>query len=468
MGVVRNGSAPTQERPQLRSGERGTALDSTFYATEFGPTDAYSAGEPSVHQLIRMRSGDPQVRALSTAYCLPLASDDGRIEAHERDSGEKEFCEAVLLASSMEGGMTTPMGDVISQMTSAVDLGYAPFEKVWDARPVGGGPSRFVYHKVAYRPAQTVTIVPDKNGSFDGFKQKGYRADGTALNVRFDPLYSFVYFRGSSRRPLRGESAFSTAYRAHVDKIQTLKLWREALQQFGLGVFVGKHPKNADPAQRRGFFNKIKKIRGAARVLLHPEETLEILQSNGATDQFKEMVRYLDQQMAISVLNQWLMLGTESNTGSWSLSKDHSDFFIQALEADRRDMAQSLTLHLIAPLIRANFGPQAAYPRWVFPPLSETDKTRAFEAWTSLVTAASPHVDGPTFDAIEEKALAAIGIDVKSLREDREKQDGERPHRGGWRQGALGGSAGSPTNKAGVRQLIGALEGMLKEMEGGE
>jgi hypothetical protein len=98
--------------------------------------------------------------------------------------------------------------------------------------------------------------------------------------------------------------------------------------------------------------------------------TLEL--GTSAAGLFQDMINYLDNQMAASVLAGFTNL-PDSPGGSYALSKDQSDFFLQSLTGTAKELAESITNFVIADLVMYNFGPQATCPTFEFGPLSEGD-----------------------------------------------------------------------------------------------
>lgn len=411
MGATRNGSQTLPQGPP-KLGEQGAA------SSRIGPysyvEDVYEK-LPTTLELEKMLSRDTQPRALENALVLPVRQAPFEIEEATGDAGEAEYVRDTLLKPSYQGGMTTPISAVIAQITGAFARRRTFFEKVWEIKD-----GKYTYHKLAFRRASTCSIIDDKNGSFNGFKQEGFLKDGTPFKKEFNPSKAFVFIHGfAPDDPLKGESAFDAAYQAHVNKMKIQFLQAMYLQKFGLPSTVGETDATSEEEQQK-FLKKLEDLRGGGTAVLGPTERLpnQNLNSTSNAGDFKEALEYLDNQMARSVLAQFLLLGQGSNTGAWALSKDHSDFFVISEEARLRQIEWHFDNYVIAPLVYYNFGESASYPKLKFRALSESAVERSLEMFKDLVARGQMTPKPALVEAIEEKVAQVLDVDPEKLKEE--------------------------------------------------
>jgi phage gp29-like protein len=89
-----------------------------------------------------------------------------------------------------------------------------------------------------------------------------------------------------------------------------------------------------------------------------------------------------------SGLAQFLELGAASSagaSGSRALSEDHSDLFLQSLEAVARNIAATFNKQAIKELVDLNFDSVQAYPKLDFEGITETDAKKLSDAFKTLV-----------------------------------------------------------------------------------
>lgn len=66
-----------------------------------------------------MFSRNGTASALELVLTLPIREADFTIEAGKGDKGEHDFAQSVLMTPDVEGGMRTPISELIGQITSA-------------------------------------------------------------------------------------------------------------------------------------------------------------------------------------------------------------------------------------------------------------------------------------------------------------------------------------------------------------
>jgi hypothetical protein len=414
---TRNGQPPLGEDGTFDPADLTGELDGLFFPSSDGGPQVH---RPKIIDLERMMMRDGQAKGLETVTTLPIRAATYRIEKGLNDKGEAEFVRSVLLASPQEGGIKTPISQVVAQMCGAFARRRAHFEKVWGKRKEDGAT---VIEKLAFRRASTCEIIVDaKTRSYAGFKQKGY-LNGTPYEKAFGPQKAFVYIHGaSSVNPLEGESTFEAAYQHYHNKQKLMLLYFKYLQKFGIPPVIGTtdSPVLAD---QQALKTKIEAIRGGSYAVLGPGETIGTLTaaetvggSVGGSADFREAFKYLDAQMSISMLVQFLLLGTQSNTGSWALSRDHSDLFLLSEEARQREIEDAITNDVISDLVFYKFGPNASYPRFKFTALSQEHEAKAMDFLKALLsTGAAPPMEQAILRLVVEKAMANIDINQDAI-----------------------------------------------------
>lgn len=440
--------------------ELGSALDEGFFSTH---GELLDRGDPTPDQLQYMIEHDAQAQALEWALTGPLQSAAFTIEEGEDDSGEADFCRGILLESPHAGGMQTPINEVIAQMTSAITLKRAHFELVWVPNEDN---TKAVIDKIAYRPISTCTLLVDDDGALSGFKQRGMKPDGKpfVLDFLLKDRKAFIYIHRNYKKPLEGMSAFQTAYGEYVDKLKVNRLHNIHLQNFALGTVIAKYAGSVKDAARK-FFRKIKKFAGGGGVIvLGGDEEVKFESKTGAGAEFIEKIRYHDTQMAGSLMLKFLQLGTDSNTGAWALSRDHSDFYLQLLQAILDDVGYTLTKEILGNLVEVNFGKDASFPKFVFHDLAEDTLQRAYEAYLALAAVTNP-VQGPLIQLVAEKFAQRLEIDPEKL-EELQKEQGtltSQPIKGltpEQQQAATGNGQGAVSQEASNGQSGGAPNGV--------
>lgn len=379
--------------------------------------------------LFEMISKDYKAKQIEMAESLPIMSAEYQITAIDGDQGEAEWLQRFWSADPLQGGCLTSLDQIIGLCTSAFYYKRAYFEKVW-IRGVGEFKDQFTYGDVAFRPQTTCRLMREPGtGRYAGFEQEGYyvgpeiTAKPDKWPIQIKPKRAFVFTHGTRKDPLNGVSDMEVAFWAWKTKQKVLMLWFQFLQAVAL-------PRTIVKAQDEGTATRIArevarlKSSGVLPVAVPggPASVgIDVLDMSGkGHEQFKEVIQWLDNAATQSILAGFLDLTSTANTGtgSYALSNDLSDFFLQSLEAKTREIEDQIRQNLFAPLIFANFGRQAAVPRLQFEPLNDIDKESAIALLTAAM-AAPPGGPVPSkfIAGLAEQVSNYLGLDGDEMKQ---------------------------------------------------
>lgn len=408
-----NGTEVRRQKPP--EGEVGSSIDDERLFLSFDDGDVFTPQDTDARRIDEMLRVDGKAKTLEQVLTLPLRSVDFTIEPAEGDRGEAEFIREALLTPANAGGMSTPMELVVAQATGACLYRRAHFEKVY--RAVEG---RVLFDKVAFRPPATCRLKLDKQtGGFRGFKQRvptDHPGRDDQGEVTIKPQLAFVFTHGQHRRPIEGVSDLETAYALWEAKQKVKFLWFTFLENQTMPKAVAKHGEN-DPASIQRFARKVATLKGGGVVGIGPDQDVSAFESSGrGASEFQEAVRYLDGEMSNSVLAGFtdLTSGAAAGRGSFALSKDSTDLFLQSRQAVLRELGAAIVNFLIADLVRWNFGRAAAVPRFKFGPLVPEHAEVAVEMLKELTGQATPNPLFPVefLEMLVEKVAGYLDLDV--------------------------------------------------------
>lgn len=316
-----------------------------------------------------MLGRDGKARTIQSVLTLPIRSAPWKIIPGSGDSGEAAFIQDALTKPANQGGMKTPMRLLIAQALSARTYRKACFEKVFTERD-----GKIVYDRLAFRPSPTTAIARDpKTGAFRGFRQRPVSVGGEVWpNIWIDipAQYSWVHLNNQHINAARGHSDMELIYWLHDKKQKVLFLWATFLEANATGRYIVQAE---DETRAKQYAKALRYVKNGGVLGTSSEVKVETLElGTAAAGLFKEFIDYLDNQMAASVLAGFTNL-PDSPGGSYALSKDQSDFFLQSLTGTAKELAESITNYVIADLVMYNFGPNGVCPNFEFGPLSEGD-----------------------------------------------------------------------------------------------
>jgi hypothetical protein len=411
--ALRNGGPP--------EGEFGSVDPEGRLFSDFGDWASSTTFEqPNERDLSDMLQRDGKAQQVEQALTLPLRWAPWSIVPQEGDSGEAEFVRVALETPLHEGGMSTPIGHVIAQLSSAVVFRRAFFEKVF--RVLG---DRVAYKKLAFRPAASCTLRRDKeDGGFAGFTQR-ISKDGNLKTVPIPREKALVYLHDQARAPLTGRSAMETAYRAFESKQKVRFLWFAFLERHATPWAAAKDERN-DAGEADKLAQKVAGLKGGGVVGITGSQSIDLMEPGSDGAAFKECLDWLSAEMSASVLASFTDLAQQgSGKGSFALSADQSDLFLRSRYAVLEEMGAVLTSYAVADLIRWNF-PAGRTPAFKFGKLTQEAADAARELLQALSGQQSPPPQ-EFLDLLVVKVAEHLDLDVDQVAKALQGRKAEAP-----------------------------------------
>jgi hypothetical protein len=279
--------------------------------------------------------------------------------------------------------------------------GHMPFEQLYRILPTGpGGALQARMRKLAPRLPQTIAeIKVAKDGGLEGIVQHDAPLDPRTRRpqmIGIDRLVWYAHDREGAN--WQGQSALRSAYRPWRLKDEALRVWATSLRRNGIGqpVYQGAEgevdlSKGRELARRA----RVSEVSGAA-VPNGAKLTFEGVR--GSLPDHREFVKVQDEEIAASVLAEFLKLGS-SESGSRALGETFVDFFLHSLHAEAQHLADVATSHVVEDLVDLNFGEDEQAPRVVVDDIG-TDHRVTAEAISSLLAAGALTVDDELEDYV--------------------------------------------------------------------
>lgn len=443
--------------------ERGTSFDWTenHLWSELFDDRSLLVSMPErtwVRDVERMLGQGGQPASVEQALALPLRQANLTIETPKDDKGQAEFVRNVLYSSGQQRGMRPDLAQIVAQMTYAVAVKRTYHELVWERRKDG----RFGYSRVAWRPPATCEMIRDRrSGALRGFRQyvdmetveqlegSHHPAEVARLGdahfeelgfVRIPATRSVIHLNGQHRDPINGVSDLEVTHWAWNLQQKILLMWATFLDGQAMPKIVayGDSPSDAKANAQAIATLRGSGVLGLRRDASRPDaKVFEVIQTDGkGASEFREMIRYLEQQMSHSVLAGFLDLTSNAaeGIGSYALSADQKGLFLTSRQAAAKEIAATVTDQIIAPLVRVNFGTDAAVPRLVFEKMSEDQSEKAMQMLQQIGSATNLNVPSGFVDLLIERVAQYLELgDEKveeliqeGVRERREKFETER------------------------------------------
>ena len=419
-------------KPKTRRELLGTELGTQFDIGQrlfafFGGGDVFDYGDWTAREMKDMFRRDGICSAIEMVLTLPIREADYFINPAKDDKGEAEFANEVLMTPDINNGMSTPIQQLVGQITSAQVFRRSFFEKVWDIRDDG----KVIMRKVAFRPIATCQARYNaRTGAKNGFRQQIWLAGGNMGMTRgqkipgyvdIPQVRSFIHTNGKHREPLTGTSEMDICYWCYQTKLKLLYLWYHFLENQALPRTIVYGNDQPEANQRA---DDIASLKSSGVVgLVHPadgQKSFEVLESTGGpSEMFEKAMGWLESWQTHSVLAGFMALtgAATGGRGSYALSQDQSSFYLKSRQAVAKEIAESITFDVIKPLVALNFGPDANFPKWKFGPLQDEQIQALLTLFGQMAAAPVLHVPLPVFDLITERMASILQLDVDQVHE---------------------------------------------------
>ena len=264
--------------------------------------------------------------------------------------------------------------DELFDILDSIGKGYSVTEIIWDMSERQWMPVRLEYQ------------LPQWYG-FD--RETGRRILRRGEGGAFEPLepYKFIthFSAAKSGLPIRGGLARIAAW-SWLFKAFTTQDWVRFVEVYGQPIRIGRHSPGANDAEKRTLYRAVSNIASDAAALLPAGMDIEFVADTVSrrSDVYKDLLHYLDAQIAIAVLGQTLTT-QPGDSGSYGLGKVHQMVREDIRRSDSRQIASTLRRDLVIPIVQLNEGPRRAYPRISIDHKDPADKEALSQALERLI-----------------------------------------------------------------------------------
>lgn len=239
---------------------------------------------------------------------------------------------------------------LIIQILSMIEFGHSVFEVLWN--------------DVTFEnEVKLVPILEQRmQTSIENIRSRAKyiqfnNANGDLKDINFDELVFFIIDQYGE--DLRGGSMLREAYKSYRFKTVCEGLLGIGIQRSATGIPSIKVPAsmNTKSADYKAIKSMMKKIVESEKAfIIYPDNSeLTILPHTFNPANSLAVMKYTDQQMTMSILEQFIMLGQTGGGGSYSLGRDQSDMFLDGLQYIIDIISETFSKKIIAPMVEYNF-----------------------------------------------------------------------------------------------------------------
>lgn len=278
-------------------------------------------------------------------------------------------------------------------------FGHAPFEQTYDT---SSGLARL--DTLVERMPRTIfrIFVSESDGQIDYVEQNRFAGLPTPPTIQRNALVWYV----NEREGLgwRGRSLMRPSYPYWLIKDQMLRVLATSNRRWGMGIptaqaLPGTSPTPVEMAEAARTVQNYRASETAG-VSMPPGFRLAIEGMSGNVPDTLGFIRFLDSQMSVSFLTQWINLGN-TETGARALAESFIDMFTESIQDFGDSHADQATAQIVVPLVNANWGEDEPAPKIVCGNVSSNHALTATSI-AALYTAGALSGDPALENAIRE------------------------------------------------------------------
>lgn len=376
-----------------------------------------------------MRRSDGTVRAILLATSLPIRKAKWRVEPASEDPIDQDV--ATFVQRNLFDLMKTPWNDFMRQALQMLAFGVMPFEKIYAPMDVDGK-SMIVLYDLKQRMPKTIYRWQLNDGSL-GIQQQ--RQDGKLAEIPMAKMLVFVNEKEGDN--WWGMSVLRAAYKHWFIKNTIYKIDAIGIERQSVGVPFIKLPVGAtdsDKKQAQVILQNMRANEAAYAIIPNSYEMGFLDMMSHSTRETEPSINHHNREITKSVLAQFLELGAQQKGGaggaSKALSQDHSQLFLQGLEAIAESVKDCINKYLVPQLVDLNFNVDK-YPTLDYAGISEVDAQQLSAAYSAFVTAgAIKPIDNDEMylrDLMDLPELTAEELEERKAEEEQNQANGLNP-----------------------------------------
>ena len=263
----------------------------------------------------------------------------------------------------------TEMGTIVKQMTSAILWGFSVHELIYDVQ------DGYIIVKdlvpVHIKTLQVVPFVYDDDGELIAIHQSGQN-----INVDIPINKVLLYSYNSLFDEKEGHGLLYDFLPIIEDKENLMDWLMTFAEKNGSPTLYGK---TDNPTSRDELLLAFEDISdGTTGLVVGGEDEVGVLESSHKGETFFSTLQYKDNQIFRRMFIGNLLLGDNSQTGTYAQSKTQFDFTLQVYDGILEEIANVIQEQLINPIVEFNFGPAANAPIISFDKFRSGDMEKLF------------------------------------------------------------------------------------------
>ncbi|MBR7050642.1 MAG: DUF935 family protein [Methanobrevibacter sp.] len=343
---------------------------------------------------------------ISKNYTLTSNSDD------PLDIEITEFIQDTL------DNMEIPFREVVKNILTAIRYGYSVQEKVYKLNVDGKIGIKAIY-PVHIKTLQKNPFIRDNTGEIESIHQ-----ESTYGSVDLPRDKCLIYSFDKEFDEIEGNSILNEIKPIVEDKEDTMDWLMTFASKNRSPTMYGKTDDKVSGDNMLAAFDDV--ADGTTGMILGTDDEVGILESSHNGDTYFNILNYKDNQIFRRMFIGTLLLGNQSQTGSYAQANVQQDFMMYIMDGILADVASEVQFGVINELTRLNYGVEAKAPQFNFESFNSKDILGLLSALQPFVANGSLDSDTPAFQELLAKAFqveADIKMDVETLDEETDEDE---------------------------------------------
>lgn len=370
---------PSTRRLGNRFGETGTIIVAGRITSE--EYNHVLTGKTAIRQIEIMRRSDSTVHSALQMVKLPLLGLERDIEAASDDDFDQEvanFIRRELFDRNVN------FHDFIRQMMTCFEFGFSVAEKTFELTTFNGK-TRVGISELGFRKQISIDAWETKEEE-PGVTQQLLR--GT-VSIPAEKLMVFSFDKEGDN--YEGISLLRYAFKDWDMKDKLILVNAVALEKLAMGIPVIEFDTGVSEDEKARAREYLRQMRANEEAYIEKPKgsTVEMLDMKASsTKDVLPTIKYHDRQILLSVLGQFLDLGSGAGSGSRAVGDVQSDLFMLSEEAANQFLMAVIQEQLIKPLCDLNFSELPnGYPKLTSGHIKDDDVTQLADAYQKFASA---------------------------------------------------------------------------------
>lgn len=312
----------------------------------------------------QMRRGDATIAALLAAYKMPLRAAKWYIQPVDESPDSLQMAD--FLHDNLWGFGTQTFDDFLREALTFLDFGFSWFEKVFDYMDddpwkdkIGWSKFAFRYQVTRFRYNTKLVIGPRGTKHRELVTVAQFAPpDYQIVDIPVEKLFLLSHLKEGDNYD--GISLLRAAYKHWYIKDKLYALQAIGLERSAVGVPYAKYLQHVDVATINTITQMLENLRVDDQASIQfdgSEVEIGYLINKFAADALHQAIEHHDTEIMKSGLAQFVNLGTRSTgaTGSYALSQDQSQMFLDALNGEANYFGSAFHLQCTQQLMEWNF-----------------------------------------------------------------------------------------------------------------